>query len=195
MAGEGSLGGATLTGYRAGASAAKYSLQAKEPTLNSEQADNIEESVKASLGNAGGGDPIDLEEAVRGLKTDYVGYFKEEGLMLKGLDLLLRLRKTYLPEVGADDTHGLVRCAEVRSLFDVSEMHIRASLARKETRYARMGMMNHIRLDYPERDPNWRRWIVVKRSGDQMTLSTREVPRLKADVRKAMEDEIARRRG
>ena len=151
--------------------------------------------MKTPLGKAGGCDPIDLEEAVRGLKTDYVGYYKSEGIMQKGLDLLLNLKKTYIPELGATDAHGMVRCMEVRNLFDVSEMHIRASLARKETRFARMGMMHHIRLDYPERNPSWRKWIVVKKKGEEMTLSTREVPKLKEGVRKAIEEEIARRRG
>ncbi len=195
MAGEGSLAGATLTGYRAGLSAAAYSHKASEPELDSEKASDIEGLVKAPLGKDGGGDPIDLEEAVRGLKTDYVGYYKSEGMMLKGLDLLLNLKRIYLPELGATDAHGLVRCMEVRNLFDVSEMHIRASLARKETRFARMGMMHHIRLDYPERDPTWRKWIVVKKRGEEMTLSTREVPRIKEEVRKVIEEEIARRKG
>jgi len=195
MAGEGSLAGATLTGYRAGLSAAAYSIKAREPELDSEQASDLEKMIKAPLGRAGGGDPIDLEEAIRGLKTDYVGYYKSEGMMQKGLDLLLNLKRTYLPELGAADSHGLMRCMEVRDLIDVSEMHIRASLMRKETRFARMGMMHHIRLDFPERDPAWRKWIVVRRRGEEMALSTREVPKLKDGVKKVIEEEIARRKG
>ncbi len=195
MAGEGSLAGATLTGYRAGLSAAEYSLKAKESELEGEQASDLDKEVKTPLDRVGGGDPIDLEEAIRGLKTDYVGYYKSEGMMQKGLNLLLNLKRTYLPELGATNSHELMRCMEVRNLFDVSEMHIRASLMRKETRFARMGMMHHIRLDYPERDPAWRKWIVVRRRGEEMMLSTREVPRLKEEVRKAIENEIARRRG
>jgi succinate dehydrogenase/fumarate reductase flavoprotein subunit len=194
MAGEGSLAGATLTGYRAGTSAALHSKETDEPELDEAQAAEVEEMVKAPLDRDGGYDPIDLEEAVRGVKTDYVGYYKTEGLMKKGVDLLLRLGESYLPMIGASDSHGLMRCVEVRNLLEVSEMHIRASLERRETRYARMGMMHHIRLDYPERDPAWRKWIVVRQREGEMSLSTRDIPQLKDSVRANIEKEISRRK-
>ncbi len=194
MAGEGSLAGATLTGYRAGASAALYSQKADKPEMNELQASEIEELVTGPLERDGGYDPIDLEEAVRGVKTDYVGFYKTEGLMRKGAELLTRLSETYLPRVGASDPHGLMRCTEVRNLLEITEMHIRASLERRETRFARMGMMHHIRLDYPERDPAWRRWIVVKRMEGEMSLSTHDIPHLKESVRENIEAEIARRK-
>ena len=194
MAGEGSLAGATLTGYRAGETAARDALNEREPRPDEEQVRYIEKNIKAPLCRKSAVDPIDLEEAIRSINTDYIGYYKSEGMMQKGLELILKLKSAHLPILGARNPHGLMRCMEVKNLIDVSEMHVRASLMRRETRFSRMGMMHHVRLDYPEMDPLWGKWIVLRREDEEMTLSTREIPKIKESVKREIEDEISRRR-
>jgi len=75
----------------------------------------------------------------------------------------------------------LMRCLEVRNIFDMIEMHIRASLMRKETRLRRVGLHPHYRVDYPETDSNWEKLIVITREGSEMRLSTQELPKLKEE--------------
>ncbi|HOF02644.1 MAG TPA: fumarate reductase/succinate dehydrogenase flavoprotein subunit, partial [Atribacterota bacterium] len=74
----------------------------------------------------------------------------------------------------------LMRCCEVQNIFDMIEMHIRASLYRTETRMRKVGLHPHYRVDYPETDPKWEKWVVVQKDNDgHMILSTSEVPELK----------------
>ena len=84
--------------------------------------------------NGGGINPKDLEIAVRSIVTDYVSYIKSEGMMLKGLEKLLELKEHFFGKLTAHNPHELMRCLEVKNIFDMIEMHIRASLYRKETR-------------------------------------------------------------
>jgi len=65
---------------------------------------------------------------------------------------------------------------------------------RTETRFARMGMMHHVRVEYPNMDPNWKKWIVVQSKDNLMTLTTREVPGLSKIIVDEIEEEIGRRR-
>ncbi|MBN2241725.1 MAG: FAD-binding protein, partial [Acidobacteria bacterium] len=71
----------------------------------------------------------------------------------------------------ADDPHGLAKCHEASCIALCAEIGFRAALARTESR----GW--HYREDYPERDDaNWLRWIIVKKAGDNMAVTTEPVP-------------------
>jgi len=120
-----------------------------------------------------------LERAVRSIVTDYVGYFKSEGMMKKGLEKLLELKEGFLSKVFARNSHELMRSLEVRNIFDMAEMHIRTSLMRKETRLRRVGLYPHYRVDFSKTDPDWERLIIVRKKDEEMKLSTREVPEFK----------------
>jgi succinate dehydrogenase/fumarate reductase flavoprotein subunit len=189
----GSLFGASVSGHRAGEVAVRDALKAKKAVLDEEQAQKIEKVINAPLAKRDGVDCTDLEEAVRGINTDYVGYYRSEGMMQKGLELLLKHRKIHLPNLYAKNPHELMRCLEVRNIFDISEMHIRASLMRKETRPIGVGMTHLNRVDYPDTDPAWEKWIVVKKEDGEMNLSTREIPGLKESLKREIEEEIRRR--
>jgi len=189
----GTLFGASVSGHRAGEVAAGDALKAEKPALDEEQVQKIEKVIKAPLAIRDGVDSIDLEEAVRGINTDYVGYYRSEGMMQKGLELLLKHRKVHLSNLCAKNPHELMRCLEVRNIFDISEMHIRASLVRKETRLIGTGMTHHNRVDYPDTDPVWEKWIVVEIEDGEMKLSTKEIPGLKESLINEVENEIRRR--
>ena len=79
--------------------------------------------------------------------------------------------KEQLGMLQADDFHELLNCHEAEAAVLSAEMQFLAAQMRKESR----GWF--LREDYPETDnENWLKWIIVKRQGDKMTLSTEDVP-------------------
>jgi len=76
-----------------------------------------------------------------------------------------------LPELYAEDPHGLGKCHEASCIALCAEIGFRAALARTESR----GW--HYREDYPQRDDrNWLRWIIVKKVQENMVVATEPVP-------------------
>ncbi|MBW1998948.1 MAG: FAD-binding protein [Deltaproteobacteria bacterium] len=175
------LAQAAVSGHIAGESAASYVAHSGDLRPDEGQISEIEKHVQGYAGRKKGIDPISLEEAVRSISTDYVGYFKEEWMMRHGLEKLLELREQYLSRLVARNPHELMRCLEVRNIFDMIEMHIRASLMRTETRLRKNGLWPHYRIDYPELDPEWEKLVVIQKKGEEMGLSTHEIPDLKED--------------
>lgn len=175
------LSQASVSGHIAGESAGKYVAQARQPVYEEDQLKRIEKYVRGHLKRHKGSDPTDLESAVRSISTDYVGYFKEGGMMERGLARLRELRTTHLRFLLARNPHELMQCLEVRNIFDMIEMHIRASLVRTETRLRKNGLWPHYRVDYPELDPDWEKLIVIAEENGEMEISTQEIPDLKED--------------
>jgi len=76
-----------------------------------------------------------------------------------------------LPELFAEDPHGLARCHEASCIALCAEIGFRAALARTESR----GW--HYREDYPQRDDtNWLQWIIVKKVQGRMVVTTEPIP-------------------
>ena len=102
-------------------------------------------------------------------------------MMQAGLEKHLELRNAYLSSLYARNPHELMRCLEVRNIFDMAEMHIRASLMRTESRPRNVGLVPHFRVDYPKTDPAWEKLVVVMKEAGEMKLSTQEIPKLKEE--------------
>ena len=170
---------AATSGHIAAESVAKDISKLEEPRLVREQIEGMERQILEPLRRRDGINPIDLERSVRSLVTDYVGYFKSEGMMKSGLQKLMELKEEFLAKLIARNSHELMRCLEVRNIFDMAEMHIRTSLMRKETRLRRVGLYPHYRLDFPTTDPDWEKLIIVRKGDEGMKLSTREVPKFR----------------
>jgi succinate dehydrogenase/fumarate reductase flavoprotein subunit len=177
----GGLTESAVSGHIAGEQATRYASRAGEWFCDDKQAEDIEKLTMAPLRRRNGVKPVDLELALRSVTTDYIGYFKSEGLMQRGLDKLLELKKHYLNSMSAKTPHELMRCLEVRNIVDVAEMHFRSSLMRKETRLRRVGLFPHYRVDYPKTDPAWEKLVVIQIDNGQMSLSTQEIPYLKEE--------------
>lgn len=172
--------GASVSGHIAAENAALYAGEVPAPKVCTEELERIEARLKAPLSCRDGITPKELELAARSLLSEYIGYYKSEDMMQYALDKLLELKRTYLGRLTAGSPHELMRCCEVNSIITFAEMHIRASMYRKETRYRHLGNFVHYRADYPETDPDWEKWVVVqKNENGEMTLSTSEVPELK----------------
>ena len=79
--------------------------------------------------------------------------------------------KKLVPQLKADDFHGLLSCHEAEAMVLSAEMQYKASLIRKESR----GWF--LREDYPQMDnENWLKWITVKNVNGQMIFDTEDVP-------------------
>jgi succinate dehydrogenase/fumarate reductase flavoprotein subunit len=76
-----------------------------------------------------------------------------------------------LPELCAEDPHGLLKCHEASCITLCAEIGFRAALARTESR----GW--HYREDYPRQDDtNWLQWVIVKKVQDSMVVTTEPIP-------------------
>jgi len=173
------LNGASSSGYMAGEYAAKYALEVRELIVEEEQVQRCVAKIRAPRDKREGVNPVELEEMVRSVTTDYVGYERSGVVMEKGLELLEKLKEEHVPALYAENHHELMRCMEVQNILDTVEIHILTSLMRKESKPVRRGNVSfchHQRVDYPETDPEWARWIVVRREDGEMRLSTREIP-------------------
>jgi succinate dehydrogenase/fumarate reductase flavoprotein subunit len=170
---------AGVSGYIAGEHAASYACADHLPQLSAAYLADIEKNVFAPLSRGEGINPQELEIAIRSVVTDYVGYFKSEGMMMKGLDKLLEFREHFAEKMTARNIHELMRCLEVNNIFDMIEMHIRASLYRKETRLRRVGLFPHFRADYPKTDPAWEKFVVIRKDENNINITTAEIPELK----------------
>jgi succinate dehydrogenase/fumarate reductase flavoprotein subunit len=170
---------AAVCGHRAAESATQFASEIEAPVPDGEKIKNIEEQILAPLKRHNGINPIEFERAVRSITTDYVGYFKSEGMMQKGLEKLMELKDTHLSALYARNPHELMRCLEVRNICDMAEMHIRSSLMRKESRMRRVGLWPHYRVDYPKTDSEWDKWVVIRKEEDEMKLFTKDIPELK----------------
>ena len=120
-----------------------------------------------------GYDPIEVEKEVRSVITRYSGYYKSATTLNRALEIISDLKANVLPRVSAKNPHELMRALEVRNIVLTIEMHLRASLERKESRMGGFGHY-HLRRDYPERDPNWDKLLVVRNEGGDMKFIKRE---------------------
>jgi len=126
----------------------KYVSGAKEPVIDESQVERQKQIALAPLSVDDGTEPMELECAIREICEHYCGMIiKSEGMLVEGLRRLGSLRRVFLPKLMARNPHYLLRCLEVRNLLDVAELHLQASLERKETRGA------YIRYDYAQEDP------------------------------------------
>ena len=96
---------------------------------------------------------------------------KSEQSLKNALAAIERIRDEQLPRVTAADPHYLMKLIEVRAIAFITEIYLKASLMRTETR------AGHYREDYPERDDaNWLKWIVIGQKDGRIDLRTQPLP-------------------
>ena len=111
--------------------------------------------------------PLTLEQV-----GQIIGVTKERVRQIqnKALEKIQKIRDGLLPQMEAKDAHYLVKSVEVRGILLVTELFLRASLMRAESR------AGHYREDYPDRDSkNWLKWIIIKKEDGEYGLRTEPV--------------------
>jgi succinate dehydrogenase/fumarate reductase flavoprotein subunit len=182
-----SLSGAFVFARRAGIAAAKYAeLQDGWKPIDEAQLTEIEETALSPMNREEGIPPQELEEKVRSIMTKHAYIAKTGGMLESGLQLLREIREKWLPRVKASNPHELMRTAEARNIMTVAELHMAASLYRTESvPYGRHFLH---RLDHPTQHPTWHRQrVVIKKEGDEMTLTKRQTAEQRPPTREEYE--------
>lgn len=161
------------SGYRAGESAAKDSLKARDLPLEEQQAENLRREIFSPLEKQKGTLPDTLFKEISKITEPALrSIIKRADRIKETMEDLDSLEKKELKEVRARDYHELVRANGVKNLALLSKLVFRSALEREESRDA------HYRQDYPYRDTiNWLKWVLIKQDSDGgMKVWTEPIP-------------------
>lgn len=148
------------TGYLAAEGVAEYLDNAPAVTRFPEADPACRESLYAPLG-ATGLSPKAVLTKIQTVMFPYdVSILKNETSLHRALTAMETLRDQQLPAMAAADPHTLMKLREVHGVALVSELYLRASLERRETR------AGHYREDCPQRDPARLAWQTMRRGAD-----------------------------
>ncbi len=160
-----------VTGRIAGESAAKYASSCQLRQIDGGEVRALKSRLYASLGKAG----ISYKEVLREIQRTVFPYdvciLKSEPSLKKAVENIQKIRNGLLPQMGAKDAHYLMKSVEVRGILLVTELFLRSSLMRTESR------AGHYREDCPGRDnKNWLKWIIVEHEDGEYSFRTEPVP-------------------
>lgn len=164
-------------------SAKTASKRAKEigmPEVDWRQVDEAEAKVFGfPTGKADGGfRPYQVKMRIHEVMYNNVGVVKNEKDMNEALAELQSVEKNMAPKMYlSSDTKAYnfdrVEALEVGNMMLLSEIIIKASLIRKESRF------EFLRSDYPTRDDkNWLKWLVTRLENGKIKISPEEIPGL-----------------
>jgi adenylylsulfate reductase subunit A len=142
------ISGALATGYGVGIEAAKSSLKISNVERPDEEKVRKEiQSIYAPLRRKEGVPYKELENKLRQIMADYVGYIKTERGLRTGIEKLGDLERK-IDEMRVENYHELMRATEFKDLLLLGKLVAIGALKRKESR---MGL-SHLRGDYPNQD-------------------------------------------
>jgi adenylylsulfate reductase subunit A len=109
----------------------------------------------------------EVEIYVQNVMDFYCGDVRSEPMLRRGLE---RLEDARSAPLRAENPHELARSMDVKSIIDVAEMILRASIERKETRLAPTPFR---RTEYPRQDDDhWLCFLAARREGSDFRFST-----------------------
>jgi len=163
---------ASVTGARAGRSAAAYALSAGKPMVADEELTRLKKCLYAPLQRQGGFSPRWVTQILQNTLLPYfVLYIKHEDRMKAALTTVEFLKNHIIPKLTAGDAHQLRLAHETKNMVLNAEMKLRASIFRTESRG------NHYREDYPRRDdPTWLAWVKLKEENGHMKVFKEMIP-------------------
>ncbi len=167
-----SISGAAVFGWLSGLEAVRYikDIDFRVGENESITIENTKAMISSLKSYSYGYDWRDANLALQQTLSDYAGSIKSEDTLNAGLSHLRRLRKKIDTSLRARNTWELIRCLEVRNLYDLGEMVFVAALERKESR----GMFR--RSDYQYTDPLLNgKVVVVKKLGEKILTEWREM--------------------
>jgi succinate dehydrogenase / fumarate reductase flavoprotein subunit len=160
-----------VTGHITGRVAADYAASSGASEIDGDEVYQLKNRLYAPLGRTGISPKQVLREIQQAVFPYDVCIIKSETSLNNALAKIERLKNEAIPQMAAADAHYLMKLVEVQAIAFVTELFLRASLMRTETR------AGHYREDYPHRDnKNWLKWIVASQKDGKLDLRTEPVP-------------------
>jgi len=180
------LGGNSLSdllvfGKRAGAAAAAHAKQSAPVNIDGGDVEKATREMLEPFERAGGDSPYQIHRELEEVMQNYVGIFRHEEDLQKGLAALDQLKQR-AARVKVDGSRlfnpGWHLARDLKSMLTVSEAVAVSARERKESRGA------HSRIDYPKYDETWAgQNNVIVRDGDQMQLKQTPINEMPPDMR------------
>ncbi len=183
------LGGNSLSdllvfGRRAGLAAAEHANKSGPVEVDAQQVLEATQEVLAPFEQSGGDSPYQIHRELEDTMQNYVGIFRNEEDLNKGLGELQNLKQR-AAQVKVEGSRlfnpGWHLARDLKSMLTVSEAVALSAQARKESRGA------HSRIDFPNYDEAWaRQHNIVVREGEQMTLKQLPVEEMPAELKEVV---------
>ncbi len=115
---------------------------------------------------------FEIINRIKDIMWEYCALVREGEGLKKGLSLIQEIKENDLPRLCVPDSSwilnkGWTEAFEAANLLELSEMTLRASIMREETR------KSHYRTDFPKRDDKkWLKNIIIRKEGKKMTFIT-----------------------
>lgn len=164
------IGACNGTGWIAGRSSARFAESNSQPKLDEEYIALIKNDIERSFGSVGKMTDDDLLLDLQNVIFRYdVSMLKSEQRLDAALDEIGIMRER-AANIKAPHLHGFVRLKETECMIETTEMVLRASRVRKESR------LSHMREDYPMQDnANWIKWVLIRKGKDQPYIWTEPI--------------------
>jgi succinate dehydrogenase/fumarate reductase flavoprotein subunit len=160
-----------VTGHITGGAAAEYSRTARCSVIDENEVHDLKTRLYKPFAKPGISPKSVLTKIQQAVFPYDVCILKNETSLKNALDRIERIKREDLPQMTAADGHYLMKLVEVQAITFITELFLRASLMRTETR------AGHYREDYPNRDDeNWMKWIVINQGDGKINLQTEPVP-------------------
>lgn len=150
----------SATGYLAAEGVAEYLDNTPTITRFPDTDPAVRKALYRPLGIAGLAPKTVLTEIQTIMFPYDVSILKTEAALQRALTAMETIRDQRLPAMAASDPHALMKLREVLGVALVSELYLRASLERRETR------AGHYREDCLQRNPTMLAWQTLRRGED-----------------------------
>lgn len=157
----------SIDGSHAARNAAEYCDTVEQGVISQESYDRILKEIQEPLNLEKGFDATWARDVLVGIMAPYwIVYNKNEESLKAALVQVEYMRDHVVPRLMARSPHDLRMCHEMRHKILASELKLRASIFRKESRGA------HYREDYPYRnDDEFLGWV-LNRKGEDGSVQT-----------------------
>jgi len=184
------LGGNSLSdllvfGKRAGTAAAEHAKRAAPVEIDGGDVEKATRDMLEPFERAGGDSPYQIHRELEEVMQNYVGIFRNEDDLEKGLVALDQLKQR-AARVKVDGSRlfnpGWHLARDLKAMLTVSEAVALSARERKESRGA------HSRIDHPNYDDTWAKQNnVIVRDGDRMKLKQSPIAEMPPDLREIVE--------
>jgi len=184
------LGGNSLSdllvfGRRAGLAAAEHAKRSGPLNVDAQEIDEATRELLEPFGRAEGDSPYQIHRELEETMQNYVGIFRNEEDLQKGLSELetLKQRAARVKVEGSRLFNpGWHLARDLKSMLTVSEAVALSARERKESRGA------HSRIDFPNYDETWgKQNNTIVREGDRMRLRQSSIAEMPVELKKIVD--------